>query len=58
MNPYGAHYHVGLGSRVIRQWLGDGPDMVRQDGSSIRDIGGKEEGNRVDEDRGNGRGNE
>lgn len=54
MNPYGAHDNVGLGRRAVRERLGDGPDMVWEDGGAIGNVGGEEEGNRIQEDRSDG----
>lgn len=58
MDPNGAHDDVGLGNGAVRDGLGDGPDMVGEDGGAIGNIGGKEKRDRVYEDGCDGGGDE
>lgn len=58
MNPYRAHDHVWISIGAVWEGLGDSPGMMREDRGPIGNVGGEEKGNRIDENRSNGGGDE
>ena len=45
---------VGLNDGIVGQWLGDGPDMVRQVGRAVDEVAGEEKGDGIEKDGGHG----